>query len=336
MIEYYNNFLYSFSFTLVVIPIIIFFSRKLELFDAPEYRKVHSKPTPRIGGLGIFTAFFVTVLMLNPLALAKKYLFLILLSFFIGFSDDLKTITYRSRLLFIVLVSVLFLVVFRTPIHSIGIILPFTLGCILTVFGITGFVNAFNIIDGLNGLSSGIALISTLSLLSLSIHVGSPVIEMLLYTLTGAISAFFLINIITGKIFLGDGGSYFLGFTIVIFSIMISSAHHNVSPWFFVLINVYPINEMIITVFRRVLKHKKAFKPDKMHFHHILFKLIKRHSISTLIILFYNSIFAFIGYYNFSNTKILFLLYTVSLFLHYFLYRLLLRITTNYNKFLHE
>jgi len=336
MNEFFNNFLYSFSFTLILIPIIVFFSHKLNLFDAPEFRKVHSEPTPRIGGLGIFTSFFATVLMLNPLPMAKKYLFLALLSFFIGFSDDLKTITYRIRLLLMFLVSVLFLVIFRSPIISIGFALPFWFGCLFTVFCITGFVNAFNIIDGLNGLSSGIALISTFSLFYISISVGTDkTIPMMLFTLTGAISAFFLINFFTGKIFLGDGGSYFLGFIIVMFSIVLASSIQKISPWFFIVINIYPVNEMLITVIRRIIKGKKPFKPDRMHFHHILLKVTKSHKLSTLLILIYSTIIVSIAFPIFNNTRLLISLYALSLFLHYIIYRLLLRITINFKNIAH-
>ncbi|MDD5091714.1 MAG: MraY family glycosyltransferase, partial [Candidatus Wallbacteria bacterium] len=280
-------FLISLISNILITPLLIIMSYKLELFDQPEFRKMHKRPVPRIGGLGIFATFFLITLFFFAGPFAKKFLFTCLLIFLTGFSDDLKAITYRSRLLLTVSVAVLFILLFNVNVSNVGIPLPLVIALPFTVFAITGFINAFNMIDGLNGLSSGTALISFFALGYAATVTGEQVIFSMLVVLSGATLAFFCVNFFSGSVFIGDGGTYFLGFTIVAISIFLGFHHPEISPWFFILASIYPVTEIMLTVFRRVPKKKKAFLPDKTHFHHLLYKVVKQHEKTTILILLY-------------------------------------------------
>jgi UDP-N-acetylmuramyl pentapeptide phosphotransferase/UDP-N-acetylglucosamine-1-phosphate transferase len=126
--------------------------------------------------------------------------------------------------------------------------------------------NAYNIVDGFNGISSMVGIIALLALAFVSFSLGDQVIVNLSLLMLGSILGFFFSNYPKGKIFLGDGGAYLIGSWVGVLSIWICDRHQEVSPWFALLINAYPIAETIFTIYRRtVQKNKNAFQPDGIH-----------------------------------------------------------------------
>jgi UDP-N-acetylmuramyl pentapeptide phosphotransferase/UDP-N-acetylglucosamine-1-phosphate transferase len=121
-------------------------------------------------------------------------------------------------------------------------------GFIFTVFAITGLTNAYNIIDGLNGLASMVGVITLLALGYISYETGDRSLLYLSGAMIAAILGFFIWNYPKGSIFLGDGGAYLIGFWIASLSVLIVSRHQEISPWFAVLANIYPIVETIFTI----------------------------------------------------------------------------------------
>lgn len=317
--------LISFILTLILLPIVIKLSKILNIIDKPSSRKIHKKNIPRTGGLIIFISFNLTLLTLDFNTDIKKFIVIFTIFFLIGFSDDIKAISYKYRLLISLIGGLMFYYLFNVYIKNIGINLPIYIGIPFTLFAISGFINAFNMIDGLNGLSSGIASISLASLLYICYKVNYIKIVNMHFSLLGALFAFFLINYLSGNIFIGDGGTYFLGAFIAITSIYINFYSPDISPWFFILINIYPVYEILLTIFRRLLKRKKPFLPDKLHFHHVLLKKIKKQKSTTLLILTFNGIFSLIAITNYSNTSRLFIIFLNGLIGYYLIYRILLR-----------
>ncbi|MDD2714794.1 MAG: MraY family glycosyltransferase [Candidatus Wallbacteria bacterium] len=324
-------FAFALLFNAVLIPFLILLSNKMGLFDQPEFRKIHKHPIPRMGGLGIFTTFFIISLMFLPSLFTKHYLFLTLMFFLIGFSDDLHTINYKTRLGLTIVSSLLFIVIFKVWISHVGIFLPVLIAIPFTVFAISGFINAFNMIDGLNGLSSGVALISFGSLFYLSSLTHETLFQTMLAIIAGATLSFFLINFFLGSIFIGDGGTYSLGFLIVTFSIFFGFYHPEISSWCYILINIYPVYEILLTIFRRRAKGRKPFLPDKVHFHHLLLKHFKNQKQTTACILFWEFSFALFACTFYYSTTILFTSFLFFLLVYYFLYRFLLRKAGNFN-----
>lgn len=143
----------------------------------------------------------------------------------------------------------------------------------ITCFALAGITHSFNIIDGMNGVSSGTALIIVLGFGWLCYQVGDPEILFLISILTGAIAGFFVFNYPRGKIFLGDCGAYLIGFWVGSLSVLIAMRHPNISKWFFFVSCSGPIFEVVITMFRRVLLNRTPLSlPDDMHMHHVLYK----------------------------------------------------------------
>jgi len=144
-----------------------------------------------------------------------------------------------------------------------------------TAFAITGLANAYNIIDGFNGLSSMIGMITLVALGYMGIQMNDSIITFLSFTMAAAILGFFIWNYPRGLIFLGDGGAYLIGFWLATLSVMMVSRHHEISPWFAVMLNAYPILETLFTIYRRKFHQGKSMgHPDGIHFHSLIFRRI--------------------------------------------------------------
>jgi UDP-N-acetylmuramyl pentapeptide phosphotransferase/UDP-N-acetylglucosamine-1-phosphate transferase len=204
--------------------------------------------------------------------------------FVAGISEDLtKRIGIKIRLMAGFLSGLIFLFLFDIT------TIPFGLGAldlwlnhpwfvvIFLAFGVAGISNAYNIIDGFNGLASMVAIISALAITYVALKVGDPLVLNLALILIGAIAGFFLWNYPRGLIFLGDGGAYLIGFSISCLSILLVARNPSVSPWFAIMVNAYPIFETLFTIWRRSIHQgKNPGLPDGAHFHSLIYRRIMR------------------------------------------------------------
>ena len=284
-------FLLSFITSFITVPYTIKLAKKVGAIDMPSDRRVHKKPIPRIGGIAILFGFLVASIYLIISSTLEKKLILNdsdnylrkLLGFLIGilvleafaFTDDLKDIRPWQKLVGQVLAAV---IIFCSGIRIDIIndwVLPTWFSCILTIGWIVGITNAINLIDGLDGLSSGISLISSFLLLIIFATNYSPLIAVLLITaLAGAIMGFMPFNINPAKTFMGDVGSQFLGFTLAVISILGVAKTVTlivlIAP---VLVLALPIFDTLFAIVRRIVKGrslKAVFKADRGHLHHRL------------------------------------------------------------------
>ena len=148
--------------------------------------------------------------------------------------------------------------------------LPFALP--LTWFMVVGACNAFNLIDGTNGLAGGSALLMFAGVAIVAWHVGDMLILVQALAMAGALVGFLLWNYPKGKVFLGDAGAYFTGFMYAQLSIQLATRHADVSAWFVIALAAYPIVETLYSIFRRrVLRHAAAMQPDIRHLHSLLY-----------------------------------------------------------------
>lgn len=254
--------------------------------DLSGPQKFHKKSVPRIGGasiaLGLFAAL-ITKIITNPSATIELRLLVCSVPVFvIGFTEDLtKRISVKMRLAFtafgaLLLTQLLDVSIGRLDITGFDYILSFSIVSILfTIFAITGLANAYNIIDGFNGLSSMVAILTLLGISYVGFSVGDFTILSLSLVMAGAILGFFIWNYPRGLIFLGDGGAYLIGFWVASLSILLVSRHPNISPWFALLINAYPIIETLFTIYRRKIHQgKNPGLPDGIHFHTLIYRRI--------------------------------------------------------------
>lgn len=283
-----NLLLMSFLISFVVCFFIIFIFAKnnnfcSDCFDGPQ--KFHDKPTPRIGGIGIFLAFLGVILFINFYKHDKRY-FLFFLStlplFLFGLAEDItKKISPKIRLLasiFSGMLAYFLLDVYLTRIDLplIDSIFQFKIIALgFTLFAIAGVANAINIIDGYNGLAAVVSILILLALGYVGYKVRDEFIYILSFVLIGGIAGFFIWNYPFGKIFLGDGGAYFIGFTIAVLSVLLVKRHPQVSPWFPLLAVVYPVFETVFSFYRKkILRSKSPFTPDGLHFHMLVYKRV--------------------------------------------------------------
>ncbi|MDE1891829.1 MAG: glycosyltransferase family 4 protein [Betaproteobacteria bacterium] len=252
-------------------------------------QKFHAVPVPRIGGLGVFIGC-VSALCIKKFLDGTYNSFPLLLvavaspTFLIGLLEDVtKKISVSQRLTVTALsagVGVLFLDIRLTHLDVVmvdSLLLFFWVSVVVTCFAVSGVANAFNLIDGFNGLSAGVASIILFGLLYVAHGLLDQDIVIISLSLLGAVLGFALWNYPRGLIFLGDGGAYFIGFMIAELSVWIVKRHSEVSPWFPLLLVYYPIVETIFTIFRRrFIKRVSIGAPDASHLHQLIHRrLIK-------------------------------------------------------------
>ena len=289
-------FMLAFITTFVITPYTIKLARKVGAVDTPkDERRINTTTMPRLGGLAVIAGFIVSIVYLliilnmeKSINLFEDNMHIKLIGFLIGgliigavcFIDDLKDLPPPVKLAAQIIAAVV-VVCFGLRIENVNIPffsnvgLPNAFSVILTIGWIIGVTNAINLIDGLDGLSSGIALISCISMLIIFALNGSPIIAILLITaLAGALSGFLPFNFNPAKTFMGDAGSNFLGYSLSVISIFGVAKTYTliviVAP---LIILGLPVLDTIVAIFRRVIKGKSLkaiMKADKGHLHHKL------------------------------------------------------------------
>ena len=279
-------FLSSFVATLLIIRFKHLHQRFSADWDLSGPQKFHTKAVPRIGGISIAIGLFIAILLRlinapNPTT-EVTLLICAIPTFAIGVTEDLtKKISVRLRLLFTAIAAAL--LVYLVPVQITRLDIPYLdmvfalplIGTVLTVFAITGLANSYNIIDGFNGLASMVGIITLLAIAYVGFVVADPLIMYLSLVMAGSILGFFIWNYPRGLIFLGDGGAYLIGFWIASLSILLTYRHQEISPWFALLINGYPIMETLFTIYRRKIHQGKSpGQPDGIHFHTLIYRRI--------------------------------------------------------------
>ena len=256
---------------------------KVKLLDHPNFKKSHAHPTPLMGGLSMFLAFFTAVLFttdVNNYAYGILVGSVILLA--IGMIDDKLGMMPRLKLSAQILVA---LIAYKTGIRVITFE-DYYISMFFTVFWIVGITNAFNLLDNLNGLSSGIAGISAVFFGIMAILNSQVYIAVLSFALAGACFGFLKHNFPKANIFMGDSGSMFLGFSLACIAILGSWETDKISlslslP---VLILGYPIFDTTLVTFLRIKEKRSVFIGGKDHSSHILASLAFKKKKAVLLI----------------------------------------------------
>ncbi|WP_349280580.1 glycosyltransferase [Polaromonas hydrogenivorans] len=248
-------------------------------------QKFHAHPTPRVGGIAIVAGVVAGYLMagsdkkslLGPLIVAG------IPAFASGLLEDItKRVSVRTRFLATMGSGVLGWAItgYSIPyanVWGLDWLLGFTaVSVAFTGFAVGGIANAINIIDGFNGLSGGTSLIILAAFGVLSTALGDADLAMTGLILAGAAAGFLLVNWPMGKIFLGDGGAYFLGFSIAWLAVLLVQRHNEVSAWAPVLMCGFPVIEVLFSIVRRH-RHKVSLSaPDRLHLHSLVTRRVVR------------------------------------------------------------
>jgi UDP-GlcNAc:undecaprenyl-phosphate/decaprenyl-phosphate GlcNAc-1-phosphate transferase len=266
-------------------------------YSAEMPQRFHSGHVPRLGGVAMLAAcavgwgwiaFSPALGVPNQIrADAPFAAALCLVAFFavaVGtFEDVSQRVAVRYRLLLTLATAVLATWLLSLAVPRLGAHFadPFWaatpwLGVVLAVIAITGLPHAFNLIDGYNGLAGTVALICCLALGYVALQVGDRQLAGVALVLAGATAGFLVWNYPHGLIFAGDGGAYLWGVIIAIDSILLVQRHPQVSPWFPMLLLIYPVLETLFSIYRKAARGQSQGVADALHFHQLIYRRIVR------------------------------------------------------------
>lgn len=242
-------------------------------------QKFHITPTPRIGGAAIMTGLWIAlgVLPQPQQELLLPVLVAALPAFVFGLAEDLtRTVSVRARLFATMasgavcwfLTGVTLQHTGLAPLDALLGWLPFSV--LFTAFAVGGVANAVNIIDGFNGLASGTVVIGLGTLGLIALGAGDIHLAQLCFVICAVTAGFFLVNFPFGKLFLGDGGAYLLGFLLAWLSVMLVYRNPSVSAWAPLLACAYPVFETVFTIMRRLWCRRHPGHPDSWHLHSLV------------------------------------------------------------------
>ncbi len=316
--KYFTISLLSSITTFLLVPKIIKIGRHYNYIDPPSKRKKHKENIVRIGGLAIYLGLMFSLIIARIFGwITEDKIQLIFITqvsstlfFLIGFLDDLFSISSIKRLILQSLVAI-FIWLQGIQIDKLDFSyittnnnlydLPVFLSLFITVFWIVGVTNSFNWLDGLDGLSCGIAFISSLSFIFLFLSYTNNSELFFIFSFAGACLGFLFFNFYPAKLFMGDGGSYLLGSNLALFSIyshkfFIENSINHLSLLTPMLILFIPLVDMSYVFFSRIYEGKLPFFPDRRHLHYKLMDMGVSHRRTVLIFYFFSIIFSIMAF----------------------------------------
>lgn len=315
-LSYLLLFILGFSFTRSLVPSLINFCLKNKLADYPDERKIHKKPIPRLGGISIFAGSIFSMLISYKFFSKEilenidiSILIIIFLGgfilFLIGIADDIKSISPWGRLFFQILVSLIlwnnhlaikFIDISWIGLSNDNVQMNTFLSVLITIIWITGITNAINWLDGLDGLATGITFILSTGFFIISCLNNQSLGCLLAINIAACCFGFWQHNKYPAKIFMGDGGSYYLGYNLGILGIVATSTTYIentaflINPLLTFLILFLPILDMTFVICRRIASGKSPFYPDCRHIHHRLINFGFNKRLTTKLIFFISSL----------------------------------------------
>jgi len=270
-----------------IVLLVIFLSKKysnimLNNSDMSGVQKFHSTPTPRIAGIPVFISFFIGLWFID--SLGPSYVVLLLTSlpvFFGGLIEDITAKISPTKRMVATLISIVALFFMGDiSINFLGFDwvdyylsnnLIFSL--LFTMLVVGGVVNSINIIDGYNGLMPGYSILVLLAIAYVANILGDGLVLQLSLILSASLTGFFVLNFPFGKIFMGDGGAYFVGFMMAVIGLMLGTRNEEVSHWFVLLLFIYPLYETMFSIYRKkIVRGTSPSQPDGYHLHMLVYK----------------------------------------------------------------
>lgn len=317
------SFITAFGITYFAIPSVIRVAKEKNLIDVPGDRAAHTDPTPSLGGIAIFAGTVFAITMWTPFqyfAGLQYILCAMVIIFLFGAKDDILPMSPYRKLggqVFAALILIFRADVIITNFYGLfGIeTLPYWFSVLFSLFVIVLIINAFNLIDGINGLAASLGIIISLVFGTWFFLIERVELAMVAFALTGALIAFLKYNITPADIFMGDTGSMMVGFVCAMLSIKFLESHTEYIvnrlaekpylsiykmksvPALAVGILIIPLFDTFRVFLIRILRRKSPFSPDKTHIHHLLLDIGYNHSQSTVILVFVNIGFIVMSYF---------------------------------------
>jgi UDP-N-acetylmuramyl pentapeptide phosphotransferase/UDP-N-acetylglucosamine-1-phosphate transferase len=331
------SFLLSVAISYWSIPSIVSVAKAKHLYDEPNGRTSHKNSTPTLGGLAIFAAVIVSMLIFFDFTTFPDMQYVVggsIILFFIGIKDDILSISPYKKL-FGQIVSSLIIIILGdirfTSLHGFLNItfIPYVPSVLLTLFVMIVIINCFNLIDGIDGLASGIAMVSSLSFAIWFGLVREWEYVAISAALIGSLLAFFYFNVwgTKNKIFMGDTGSLLLGLFMSVLVIQFNELNIYLDSPYQVAaapaisfgILMIPLYDTMRVFVSRTMNRKSPFYPDKTHVHHRLLKLGNSHLRATGILMIINVFFILLVFCcrNMSMEPLFLLLFLFATMLSY-------------------
>lgn len=272
----YFYILIAFALSLLVHYLVIELTHRKGIFldEHDKIQKVHEAPTPRIGGLGIFVS---AMFILNDNALGGYFILASIPAFIAGFLEDYSgKVSPEQRLAIMCLSPVMAFIMIPDTVLTVwpwGTV-PVIAGIAASLLLIIALVNGVNFTDGQNGLASGTVFVTLVTLTIIAFLVQDNSLVYISLVLAVAVLAFLIYNFPNGKIFLGDGGAYLLGFMIALVAIATVQRHKTeISPLLVIVTLIYPLWEVVFSTLRKISYDKiSPFRSDDYHLHQLLFR----------------------------------------------------------------
>lgn len=285
----------AFAVSFVVTVLLVLTKRwhgRFSMDGVKGVQKQHTTPTPRIGGLaivlGVLAAWAVARperrQILGPILVAG------LPAFLFGLAEDLtKKVTVLARLMATIFSGVLGwwltgMALTSLDIVGIDLLMGVTVVSVaFTAFAVGGVANAINIIDGFNGLASGFVVLALTGVAAMALSLHDINLALASLSVAGAMLGFWLVNWPWGKIFLGDGGSYFGGFALAWACVMLVERNYVITPFAPLLVCIHPVTEVLFTIYRRRLRHCAPGQPDRLHLHSLIMRRVVRPALRRVL-----------------------------------------------------
>ncbi len=318
----------TFLTSALLVPLVKKGAEHVGAMDIPNSRKVHTVPIPRMGGLAIFGAFLIGYMLFARSSMQMLSIliggFLIII---IGIFDDIKPVPAKIKFCFQLIAACIVtfygdIVLSHVDMLGINIDFPSPFNYLITIIFIVGITNSINLIDGLDGLASGVSSIyfATIAIIAFILNKMQGLDTILSLIMLGSTLGFLVHNFHPAKIFMGDTGSLFLGFTISVIALLGFKATTLTSLIIPIVILAIPIFDTALAILRRLLKGEKITAPDKDHFHHQLLKMKFGVRSTVLIIYAINILFAAVSvFFVLGDSKQAIALYVALMILLLFL-----------------
>ena len=287
---------FSVAFTAAVLAIRMQL-RHAQQYDGGKPQRFHAGHVPRIGGVcvlaGVVCGWLLAVMATasdDPLNLNIDWIFalhwiVVLIPAVLGgaYEDVTQRLSVRYRLALTAMSAALACGLMGLSVQRLGLpgidglllAMPWT-GIALAFIAICGLPHAFNIIDGYNGLAATVALLVCIAIAHVALQLGDRQLAAMVICMVGGTAGFLLLNYPRGLIFAGDGGAYLWGLVIAVASITLVQRHNQVSPWFPMLLLIYPVWETAFSIYRKLARGSSPGVADALHFHQLIYRRIVR------------------------------------------------------------
>lgn len=307
LLKYLFPLMTSFIICAMLIPVWIAVCNKRKLFDYPDGRKIHAPRIPSMGGLAIYAGIFISYFLFGSKQGLQQMGFLLsasMLLFFTGFFDDLLDLSPVKKL-FLQVSAASLLIAGGTMIHGLGGIagidaMPLYLKITVTVLFVVTITNAYNLVDGIDGLAASIGIICAATFATVFFNFGMNDDFILCLCIVGSLAGFLVFNFYPAKLFMGDTGSLLLGFLFAALSINLMNAGdvsaERISPHFIASVLIIPAYDVLRIIVVRVIAGKPPLRADRNHLHHMVLGHGFTHRGATLVLCLYNIFFIGVNY----------------------------------------